>query len=49
MSTITLSAVDFAKVLQGNDCVILPVAIGGFVYAVIRGGQDANIYRVAVA
>jgi len=49
MSTITLNATDFANLVRGADCVIMPVAIGGYLYMVIRGGQDANLYRTAIA
>jgi len=49
MVVVTLTSDAFAALVRSNDCVILPVAIGGYCYAVVRGARDADIYRVAVA
>ena len=49
MSTLTLTAMQYADLIRGYDCVQAPVAIGGYLYAVVRGAQDQNIYRVAIA
>lgn len=47
MSVITLTATQYADMLRVFDCVQAPVAIGGYIYAVKRGADDANIYRVS--
>ena len=49
MSVVTLTASQFADKLRVCDVIMLPVAVQGFVYGVVRGGVDENIYRVAVA
>jgi len=49
MVVVTLASDAFAAIVRSNDCVILPVAIGGYCYAVIRGAHDSDIYRVSVA
>jgi len=49
MTVITLTANQFADMLRTRDCIMTPVAISGYLYAVVRGMDDENIYRVAVA
>lgn len=49
MSVVTLTATQYAEMLRVFDCVQAPVAIGGYLYLVKRGTEDANIYRTAVA
>lgn len=44
----TMTASEFAELLRVHDCVIVPVAIGGYLYAVKRGAEDTDIYRVSV-
>jgi hypothetical protein len=48
MTVITLTAAQFADKMRSEDMVMLPVAVQGFVYGVVRGAQDKDIYRVAV-
>jgi hypothetical protein len=47
MTVVTLTPSEYAALLRVYDCVQAPVAIGGYLYAVIRGAGDENIYRVA--
>lgn len=47
MSVITLSVSDYATLLRTRDCVCAG-QVGGYLYAVVKGEQDENIYRVAV-
>ena len=49
MTVITLAPAVFADMLRVRDVIMAPVAIGGFLYAVVRGADDENIYRVAIA
>lgn len=49
MSVITITKEEYAAMLRVCDCAQAPVAIGGYLYAVKRGSQDENIYRVSVA
>lgn len=46
---VDMTAAEFAALVRTRDCVILPVAIGGRIYAVVKGSEDENIYRAAVA
>lgn len=46
---ITLTASQYADKLRAYDCVQAPVAIGGYLYMVVRGSSDDNIYRTAIA
>lgn len=43
-----MTPTQFAALLQGFHCIMMPVAIGGFCYAVKEGSDDANMYRVAI-
>lgn len=45
---VTLSATEYAELLRVYDCVQAPSAIGGYLYAVVKGSDDENIYRTAV-
>lgn len=46
MATITLTVQEYAELLRCFDCVQVPVAVNGYLYAVKRGSQDTNIYRL---
>lgn len=46
---VTLTAEEYADLLRTFDCVQAPVAIGGYLYAVVKGADDTNVYRVAIA
>jgi len=48
MTVITLTTTEFANMLRVRDTIMAPVAIGGYLYAVVRGMGDENIYRVAI-
>lgn len=48
MSVIDLTPGEYAAKLRAFDCVQAPCAIDGYLYMVIRGSEDDNLYRVAV-
>lgn len=48
MTLVTLSINDFAALLRTHECVCVG-NIGGYLYAVVRGVGDENIYRTAVS
>lgn len=47
MTIVTLSIEDYAALMRAKDCVCAG-QIGGYLYAVVKGAEDQNIYRVAI-
>ena len=50
MNIIDLAPGDFADLVRSKDVLMLPVAIQGYLYAVIKGDSnvEGNVYRVAI-
>lgn len=49
MSVVDLTAEEYADMLRVSDCVQLPVAVKGYLYMVVKGELNGNVYRVSIA
>ena len=49
MVVVTLTPEQFADLLRVYSVTMLPVAVGGYCYAVVHSPQKPDLYRVAVA